>query len=147
MATSSRRRNVRAMCATAAMILLVAAVVFVASRPQGGPQPAEVRSAPELLDTFELATTEAQMRSLLGDPTHVEARGAGALWTYDRPRDGLTHMQLRFGERRRLLAVGFTFSDGAPSLGAELDRDFGSRCKGWATNDQTVWCFEPSPRS
>jgi hypothetical protein len=97
----------------------------------------------DLLERLQWAVTNDQLRSVLGNPTQVQSRGGGSLRTYDDPSVNVTRLQIRLGENGRVVAVGLTPIGGAPSLGAQLDREYGSRCKGWARTDQTVWCFDP----
>jgi hypothetical protein len=127
-----------------AVVVVVTAVAFIAVRDGGEPPRDEVMSATELLERLQRPVAEAQLRSILGDPTQVEVRGSGSLWTYERPLANVTRLQFRFGAHGRVVAVGLSDTGGAPSLGAQLERDYGSRCKGWARNDETVWCFDPS---
>jgi hypothetical protein len=130
--------------AVAVLLLVAVAVAFIAARHDGDSAPVEFTSATELLERFRRPVTDHEVRWLLGDPTLVEPRLVGTLWTYERPFGDLARLQVRIGERRRVAAVGFSFISGAPSLGAQLERDFGSRCSGWAATDETVWCFEPA---
>jgi hypothetical protein len=132
------------MRAVAASVALTAATfAFVALRYDPQPPRAEVMSTADVFKRLQWADTKDRLRSVLGDPTQVEIRGKGSLWTYEGPFPNVARLQIRFGEDGRVVAVGLSPLAGAPSLGAQLDRDYGSRCTGWARSDQTVWCFDP----
>jgi hypothetical protein len=137
-------RRLHRAAGVAVLLLVGVAVALIAVRHDGDPAASEFTSATELLQRFQRPVMDQQVRSLLGDPAHVEPRLRGTLWTYERPFGDLARLQVRIGEHRRVVAIGFSFISGAPSLGAQLERDFGTRCNGWAAGDRTVWCFEPA---
>jgi hypothetical protein len=125
--------------AAATLTILISLVASNATRRESGRE-ATVSSPIGRLDSFRPPVREDQVLSALGNPTHVEARARGTLWTYEHPFSGITQLQVRLGERGRATAIAFTSARSAPSL---LTPIFGSRCSGWGASHATVWCFLP----
>lgn len=61
-----------------------------------------VTSTAELLASLNGLESQNRVRELLGEPSRIERRPHADVWDYYAPFQGVTHIRLALGERKRL---------------------------------------------